>query len=573
MEFLDPNSLDNPPMQADPALFPDYRLGNPGQLGAQPTGVYRFADRVGKEQFHNTMADFDHRKDANRADMIGLNPSDPQYTQKLAALQAQHGALTTEKAKFQMLHPWGGPEPEPGTGQMEMRPKTGSASGPSPFDQEQAPDMAGKMPSSSMPDVGSAPMQVPQYGGPGKPVEQGQMIPQKQLPQDEFKYQQGVLHDKAVAAESDPDKWAEAKGEVARNKMDNPWGSPGNHPGMLGKIGHDIGNFMGAFSPQAELQAEERGSRAAETHEAEMASKGAAAKQKEAQASLDEMVPYGPPINGVQQYVPKKDIAKLEQQEMKNTGALGTQEKKNEGALDVADARANAAKQNERLDQQYQEAIASGDHEKAERILQVKSDLAKAGQAPQRAPQTLIVEPGGRVETAKPGTTLPEGSQTLSGFATEGRPTAQTKGMSEMAQSVLKQVPNILSEVDKLKDKIGPGEGRWNEFWVNKAGVDDPDFAGLDTDLDLFASALVRTHFGARGGQQYREALRKQFAEAQSPEDLKSRIQHAETWIQGYANAGKPDGGQTPPPVSGGPSMSVADWLKSRQQKAAPGAP
>ena len=195
-----------------------------------------------KEHFHNTMADFDHRKDANRAEMIGLNPSDPQYTQKLAALQAQHGALTTEKARFQMLHPWGGP------------------------------------------DADQPPAQMPGYGGPGQAPPAGQMVPPKQAASDERQFKEGELKNQVAGAEGDPDQWAEAKGQLARFKMDNPWGSPGNHPGILGKFGHVIGNALGAFSPQAELQAEERGARAAETHGTEMEQKNAQiAKDQEAE--------------------------------------------------------------------------------------------------------------------------------------------------------------------------------------------------------------------------------------------------------------------------------------------------
>src|SRR5579864_148887 len=136
----------NPPMQLDPALFPlsapqgeeitpmrpatgsasgtsrAYQPPPPdvgqrmtptmtserGMTPAEPSP--QGPPPTGKEQFHNTMADLAHRAEANRAAVIGLDPSDPDYTKKLSALQAQHGALTTEKARYQMLHPWGGPE-------------------------------------------------------------------------------------------------------------------------------------------------------------------------------------------------------------------------------------------------------------------------------------------------------------------------------------------------------------------------------------------------------------------------------------------------------------------------------
>jgi hypothetical protein len=123
-------------------------------------------------------------------------------------------------------------------------------------------------------------------------------------------------------------------------------------------------------------------------------------------------------------------------------------------------------------------------------------------------------------------------------IAAQGRASAATSSsrtMAEMARSVREQVPVITGEIDAIAGKLGPGIGRWNELWVNKVGFNDPDFAGLDTDLDLFASALVRTHFGARGGQQYRAELKKQFSEAQTADNLKARLLHADKWLAGYA--------------------------------------
>lgn len=58
-----------------------------------------------------------------------------------------------------------------------------------------------------------------------------------------------------------------------------------------------------------------------------------------------------------------------------------------------------AAEKNEKpdsIDQQYNEAIARGDHAAAARLLQVKTDLAKAGQSPERPerpPRTMMVVP------------------------------------------------------------------------------------------------------------------------------------------------------------------------------------
>jgi hypothetical protein len=140
------------------------------------------------------------------------------------------------------------------------------------------------------------------------------------------------------------------------------------------------------------------------------------------------------------------------------------------------------------------------------------------------------------------------GSYTHDIGSSAGNITSNMRTMGQMAATVQPQMDNVKQEVQNLAQSLGPAVGRWNKLMVNKGGTDYPEFAGLDTDLDLLASAIVRTHFGARGGGQYREELKKQFGEAQSPDDLINRIDHAEGWIKGYAAAGgaKSAGGNQP---------------------------
>ena len=207
-----------------------------------------------------------------------------------------------------------------------------------------------------------------------------------------------------------------------------------------------------------------------------------------------------------------------------------------------------------------------------ENRMAARQKWAAASQAPQRAPQINVMIPNAdgsyTARSVHPGETVASGAVTPAGMSSLNVPSAQSRSMSEMASSVLEQTPRLLSEIDQLRSKLGPGAGRWNELWVNKGGFNDPAFAGLDSDLDLYSSALVRTHFGARGGQQYREELRKQFREAQSPEDLKSRIEHADEWIQGYANIGKNKGAahhenQSAPKAPAGGTAPAGSDLKS----------
>ena len=91
------------------------------------------------------------------------------------------------------------------------------------------------------------------YGGPGKVVPQGQAIPDSQIHHDKIAaYDQRIQDalDKA-AATNDPayqeqaDRLKVAKAQFEKN---TPWGSPTNHPGILGEIGHvaaKVGNIAG----------------------------------------------------------------------------------------------------------------------------------------------------------------------------------------------------------------------------------------------------------------------------------------------------------------------------------------
>ena len=425
---------------ATPHMNPMLHAEEPSPQGPPPTG---------KEQFHNTMADFGHRAEANRAEVMGLDPSDPDYIKKLGALQAQHGAITTEKARYQMLHPWGGPE--------------------------------------------SA------------------------------------------------------------------------HPGILGKIGHvagEIGNTLGGNAlqvpgSQGALQAAEH-SGAAET-EAGIGDQQKAATVADTEAQVPERKANTAHLEQETTDAKNKPATPESMQQEYTDAVTDAQNRGVDPATDpkvaqLQDAITNVQKQpgnaQEKLDQQYQDALQSGDHEKAERILKVKSDLARAGQAPQRPPQTMVVLPGGQTEVARPGMTLPEGTQNIGGFATEGRPTTQMRNVNAQAQVAAQGIPDVVSEIGRLKDQLGPVSGRWNEFMQGKVGMENPDMAGLRADLLMVSSAVALAH--ARG--RLPENLRAEFdaminAPQQSPENLVAVLNHIKPWMErmGKMGAQAQDGGGAQP--------------------------
>jgi hypothetical protein len=118
-----------------------------------------------------------------------------------------------------------------------------------------APQPAARMTPMNMPPADKPALAT--YGGPGKPVAPGEAIPAKQLKQDEYKYR---LADKekqyqqareAFGKSGDPRDQLRTdamRRDIMEYKSENPWGSAGNHPGILGKIAHygsAIGNIAG----------------------------------------------------------------------------------------------------------------------------------------------------------------------------------------------------------------------------------------------------------------------------------------------------------------------------------------
>ncbi len=122
-----------------------------------------------------------------------------------------------------------------------------------------------------------------------------------------------------------------------------------------------------------------------------------------------------------------------------------------------------------------------------------------------------------------------------------------------------------------MKDKLGPVSGRWNEFMQGKVGMDNPEFAGLRSDLLLLSSAVALAH--ARG--RLPENLREEFDAAinspkQNADNLIATINHIKPWMERQAHiggaGGAPAGGggtQAPAPAAGG-VPSFKDWKASQ---------
>ena len=99
---------------------------------------------------------------------------------------------------------------------------------------------------------------------------------------------------------------------------------------------------------------------------------------------------------------------------------------------------------------------------------------------------------------------LPSGQPVGRGFQTNVRPTAPTRQMAETAATLEPKFDAVIAQLDdpKFLQKLGPAQGRWNEFMAGTWGAGDPDFADLRTTIGMLQTGAMRAHVGARGGGQ-----------------------------------------------------------------------
>ena len=174
---------------------------------------------------------------------------------------------------------------------------------------------------------------------------------------------------------------------------------------------------------------------------------------------------------------------------------------------------------------------------------------------------TVIDPQSGQVVRLTPGMQAPEGFRTVNQQGTQNSPTIQMRNVSAQASLVHEQTPHMLAEVDRLKDKLGPVQGRWNEFMQGKVGLQDPDMSGLRTDLLMYSSAVALMH--ARG--RLPENLREEFDRAinapkQDFKNLKAIITRIDDWTTKNMNAMGAGGN------SGGGSKAE-EWVRDASGK------
>jgi hypothetical protein len=68
------------------------------------------------------------------------------------------------------------------------------------------------------------------------------------------------------------------------------------------------------------------------------------------------------------------------------------------------------------------------------------------------------------------------------------QPTAQMRNVGAQAQVAADKIPDVIKEIDQMRDSLGPVSGNWNAFMQGKIGLRDPALAGLRADLLMTSS-------------------------------------------------------------------------------------
>ena len=120
-------------------------------------------------------------------------------------------------------------------------------------------------------------------------------------------------------------------------------------------------------------------------------------------------------------------------------------------------------------------------------------------------------------------------------------PTGSTRSRGQFAASVIPAINDAQGKIQELGDELGPLAGRYNELATSKIGAFGPQFTELQTTLHNIATAWMRLHANSEGA---REDFINQLRAAQSPENLVAALNSIEKQANDYVKVGK---GQTAP--------------------------
>ena len=150
------------------------------------------------------------------------------------------------------------------------------------------------------------------------------------------------------------------------------------------------------------------------------------------------------------------------------------------------------------------------------------------------------------------------------------------KTMKQQAQATLPGIDRALDETEKVANLLGPGEGRWNDFWTGKVGSGEPVYKHYKDEIGMVQSAVTLAHARGRMSNELFEHFEKMFdAGKQNAENMIQALNVAHEWLSDYATMGDGPGGGAypakPKPAGGGGEKpappKVGDVVKGHKFK------
>ena len=189
---------------------------------------------------------------------------------------------------------------------------------------------------------------------------------------------------------------------------------------------------------------------------------------------------------------------------------------------------------------------------------------------PNQAGMVTVVAPdpnnpgGGIVERLGAGAHIAPGSVTSTQFGSMNAPTSQMRNAGQRAQLAAQEIPGVITEVNQLKDQLGPIAGRWSDFMQGKVGAPNAQLAGLRSDLVFLSSAVALAHAVGRLPENLREEFDNMInAPQQSPENIIAVLNHTEKWMKDNAATMGESAFQKQEHTQGGPKVGdVVDGWK-----------
>ena len=147
--------------------------------------------------------------------------------------------------------------------------------------------------------------------------------------------------------------------------------------------------------------------------------------------------------------------------------------------------------------------------------------------------------------------------------------TSTMKTMKQQAKATLPQIDKALDETERIANKLGPAEGRWNDFWQGKVGADDPDYAHYKDEIGMVSTAVTLAHARGRMSNELFEHFQKMFdAGKQSPENLIQALNVAKEWLGSYAQMGEQGSASAQPtqaPKGGGNKPTFGEFVTGKK--------